>query len=117
MVGAPYTARNIDCLAPGGRLVQIAVQQGTEATVNLAKIMRKRLTLTGSTMRPRSVEDKAQIAHELHVRVWPLLESREVKVVVDRVFPFEQVSEAHRYLDEGTHIGKVILKIEACPMK
>ena len=111
MVGAPYTARNIDCLASGGRLVQIAVQQGSEATVNLAKIMQKRLTLTGSTMRPRNVEDKAQIAHELQVRVWPLLESREVKVVVDRVFPFEQVSDAHRYLEEGKQIGKVILKV------
>jgi len=111
MVGAPYTARNIDCLASGGRLIQIAVQQGSEATVNLAKIMQKRLTLTGSTMRPRNVEDKAQIAHELQVRVWPLLESREVKVVVDRVFPFEQVSDAHRYLEEGKQIGKVILKV------
>jgi NADPH:quinone reductase-like Zn-dependent oxidoreductase len=74
MVGAPYTPRNIDCLAQGGRLVQIGLQQGAEATVNLAKIMHKRLTVTGSTMRPRSVEEKGKIGSELHERVWPLLE-------------------------------------------
>jgi putative PIG3 family NAD(P)H quinone oxidoreductase len=112
MVGGSYTARNIDCLAPRGRLVQIAVQDGTEATVNLAKIMQKRITLTGSTMRPRSVEDKAQIARELREHVWPLLESGKVKVLVDRVFPFEEAAEAHRYLEGGAHIGKVILKLD-----
>jgi putative PIG3 family NAD(P)H quinone oxidoreductase len=111
MVGAPYTARNIECLAPRGRLVQIAVQQGAEATVNLAKIMQKRITLTGSTMRPRTVEDKAQIAAELHARVWPLLESGRVKVLVDRVFPLAEAAEAHRYLEGGAHFGKVILKV------
>jgi NADPH2:quinone reductase len=98
-------------LAPRGRLVQIAVQQGAEATVNLSTIMRKRLTLTGSTMRPRTIEDKAQIARELHEHVWPLLESGKVKVIVDRVFPFEQAAEAHRYLEAGSHVGKVILKV------
>jgi NADPH2:quinone reductase len=111
MVGAPYAARNIECLAPGGRLVQIAVQGGAEATVNLAKIMQKRLTLTGSTMRPRTVEDKGRIAAELRERVWPLLESGRVKVRVDRVFPLEQAGEAHRYLESGAHIGKVILRV------
>ena len=110
MVGGSYAARNIECLAPGGRLVQIAVQQGAEATVNLAKIMQKRITVTGSTMRPRSVEDKAQIARQLREQVWPLLESGRVKVLVDRVFPLEQAAEAHRYLEAGEHIGKVILK-------
>jgi len=111
MVGGSYTARNIDCLAPRGRLVQIAVQQGMEATVNLAKIMQKRITLTGSTMRPRTVEDKAQIARELRERVWPLLESRRVRVLVDRVFPLGEVVQAHRYLESGAHIGKVILRV------
>lgn len=110
MVGGSYAARNIECLAPGGRLVQIAVQQGAEVTVNLAKIMQKRITVTGSTMRPRSVEDKAQIARELREQVWPLLESGRVKVLVDRVFPLEQAAEAHRYLEAGEHVGKVILK-------
>jgi NADPH:quinone reductase len=111
MVGAPYTARNIDCLAPLGRLVQIAVQQGAEATVNLAKIMQKRLTITGSTMRPRSVAQKGEIARDLREHVWPLLESSRVKVLVDRVFPLPEAAEAHRYLESGTHIGKVILKV------
>jgi NADPH2:quinone reductase len=94
-----------------GRLVQIAVQQGAEATINLAKIMTKRLVLTGSTMRPRSAEDKAQIARELEAEVWPLLERREVHVVLDRVFPLREVADAHRYLESGAHIGKVILKL------
>ena len=111
MVGGSYAARNIECLAPRGRLVQIAVQEGAEATVNLARIMQKRITLTGSTMRPRTVEDKGQIASELREHVWPLLEARTVRVVVDRVFPMEDAAAAHRYLESGGHIGKVILKV------
>jgi NADPH2:quinone reductase len=111
MVGGPYTPRNIDCLAPFGRLVQIAVQQGAKATVDLSKIMRKRLIVTGSTMRPRSIEDKAQIARELRDQVWPLLEQGRVKVLVDRVFPLAEAAEAHRYLESGSHTGKVILKV------
>jgi putative PIG3 family NAD(P)H quinone oxidoreductase len=112
MVGGSYTARNIECLAPRGRLVQIAAQQGAEATVNLAKIMQKRLTITGSTMRPRPVAEKGGIADELRARVWPLLESGRVKVLVDRVFPLAEAADAHRYLESGEHIGKVILKVE-----
>jgi putative PIG3 family NAD(P)H quinone oxidoreductase len=111
MVGAPYTPRNLDVLAARGRLVQIAVQQGAQATVNLAKVMQKRLTITGSTMRPRTVGEKGAIASELRERVWPLLESREVKVVVDRVFPLADAAAAHRYLESGAHIGKVILSM------
>jgi NADPH2:quinone reductase len=111
MVGATYTPRNLDVLAPKGRLVQIAVQQGAQATVDLAKIMQKRLTVTGSTMRPRSVAEKGAIANELRERVWPLLESREVRVVVDRVYPLAEAAAAHRYLESGGHIGKIILSI------
>ena len=111
MVGAPYTPRNLDVLAARGRLVQIAVQQGAQATVNLAKVMQKRLTITGSTMRPRTVAEKGAIASELRERVWPLLESREVKVVVDRVFPLAEAAAAHRYLESGAHIGKLILSV------
>ena len=112
MVGGPYTARNLDCLAQRGRLVQIAMLQGASATINLAKIMQQRLTITGSTMRPRSVAEKGAIALELRDRVWPLLESRRVKVIVDRVFPLAQAADAHRYLEGGAHIGKIILKVE-----
>jgi putative PIG3 family NAD(P)H quinone oxidoreductase len=111
MVGGSYAARNIECLAPFGRLVQIAVQSGAEATINLAKVMQKRITITGSTMRPRTVEDKGRIAAELRERVWPLLESGRVKVMVDRVFDLEDVVEAHRYLESGEHVGKVILRV------
>jgi putative PIG3 family NAD(P)H quinone oxidoreductase len=111
IVGAAYTPRNLEVLAVRGRLVQIAVQQGVEATVNLARIMQKRLTVTGSTMRPRPVAEKGAIASELHERVWPLLESGKVKVLVDRVFPLDQAADAHRYLESGAHIGKVILSV------
>jgi putative PIG3 family NAD(P)H quinone oxidoreductase len=111
IVGAAYTPRNLEVLAARGRLVQIAVQQGVEATVNLARVMQKRLTVTGSTMRPRPVAEKGAIAAELREHVWPLLESGKVKVLVDRVFPLDQTADAHRYLESGAHIGKVILSV------
>jgi len=109
IVGAPYTARNIECLAVQGRLVQVSTQQGAEALVNLGSIMRKRLMLTGSTLRPRSVEEKGEIARDLYEKVWPLLESRRVKVIVDRVYPLAEVAEAHRRMASSQHIGKIIL--------
>jgi NADPH2:quinone reductase len=112
IVGGPYAERNIECLAPHGRLVQVAVQMGATATVNLAKIMQKRLTVTGSTMRPRPPAEKGAIARELHAKVWPLLEAGSVKVVVDRVFPLAEAAEAHRYLESSAHIGKVILHVD-----
>jgi NADPH2:quinone reductase len=109
IVGAPYTARNIECLAAQGRLVQVSTQQGAEALVNLGIIMRKRLTLTGSTLRPRSIAEKGEIARELYEKVWPLLESGRVKVVVDHVFPLAQAADAHRRMASSQHIGKIIL--------
>jgi putative PIG3 family NAD(P)H quinone oxidoreductase len=112
IVGAPYTARNIECLAPLGRLVQVSTQQGAEAVVNLGTVMRKRLTLTGSTLRPRSAQEKGEIARGLHEKVWPLLESGRVKVVVDRVFPLAEAADAHRRMASSQHIGKIILKVE-----
>ena len=112
MVGGDYAQRNIDSLARKGRLVVIAVQRGVEGKVNLAKIMMKRLTVTGSTMRPRTVEEKAQIARELRETVWPLLEARKVKVVIDRVFPLDEVRSAHEYLEKGDHFGKVVLLVK-----
>ena len=111
MVGAPYTPRNLQVLSARGRLVQIAVQQGAEAIVNLAKVMQKRLTVTGSTMRPRPIAEKGEIAGELRARVWPLLESRAVKVLVDRVFPLSEAAAAHSYMESGAHIGKIILAV------
>jgi putative PIG3 family NAD(P)H quinone oxidoreductase len=111
MVAGDYAQENVNCLAMRGRLVQIAVQQGANVTLNLAKIMQKRLIVTGSTLRPRSIEEKATIAHELKAHAWPLLESGQVKVIIDRTFAFAQVREAHEYFERGTHVGKVVLVI------
>lgn len=111
IVGAAYTPRNLEVLAVGGRLVQIAVQQGANATVNLVRIMQKRLTVTGSTMRPRPIAEKGGIATELRERVWPLLESRAVKVLVDRVYPLSEAAAAHGYMETSAHIGKLILSV------
>jgi NADPH2:quinone reductase len=113
MVGGEYAEKNVGSLAMRGRLVQIAVQKGATVTVNLAKIMQKRLIITGSTLRPRSIEEKAVIAQELKAHAWPLLESGKVKVIIDRIFPFAQVKEAHEYFESGAHVGKVILDLTA----
>jgi putative PIG3 family NAD(P)H quinone oxidoreductase len=111
IVAGPYTALNLRCLATEGRLVQVGAQQGAEVTLNWMRVMQKRLTLTGSTMRPRPIADKARIARELRAQVWPLLESRQVRVLVDRVFPLAEVRQAHEHLERGRHIGKVILQV------
>jgi NADPH:quinone reductase-like Zn-dependent oxidoreductase len=111
MVGGSYTPKNVDCLLTGGRLVQIATLEGPHASIDLRKIMQKRLVITGSTMRPRTVEDKAAIARELHEHVWPLLSDKRVDVVIDRVFDLSDVQLAHEHLERGEHIGKVILKV------
>ncbi len=110
MVGGDYLQRNVSCLAQEGRLVQIAVQQGAKAQINLASIMMKRLTLTGSTLRPRSVAEKAVIAQALREKVWPKLASGEVRPIVHAVFPLEEAAAAHRLMESGAHIGKIILK-------
>ncbi len=109
MVGAPYTPRNLEVLAARGRLVQVGLLQGAEASVNLGRIMQKRLTVTGSTMRSRPIAEKGEIAGELRTRVWPLVESRAVKVLVDRIFPLAEAAAAHLYMESGAHIGKIIL--------
>jgi putative PIG3 family NAD(P)H quinone oxidoreductase len=111
MVGAPYTPGNLRVLGVRGRLVQVGLLEGGEASVNLGRIMQKRLTVTGSTMRSRPIAEKAEIAGELRQRVWPLLESRAVKVLVDRVFPLPEAAAAHRYMESGGHIGKIILSV------
>jgi len=109
MVGGDYTQRNLNCLSMNGRLVQIATLGGAKAQVHLPTLMQKRLVITGSTLRPRSIADKAVIAAELKAKVWPLLETGQVKVIVDRVFSLDQARQAHEYLEAGAHIGKVIL--------
>jgi putative PIG3 family NAD(P)H quinone oxidoreductase len=111
MVGGDYLPRNLACLADGGRLVQIAVQRGVKAELDLFKLMVKRLTVTGSTLRPRPLTEKVRIALSLAGTVWPWLVSGSVRPVVDRVLPFAQAAEAHRLMEAGQHIGKLVLKV------
>jgi putative PIG3 family NAD(P)H quinone oxidoreductase len=111
MVGGDYVARNLDLLAMDGRLVQIALIGGAKAQINMAGVLQRRLTLTGSTLRARSIAEKATIADALHARVWPLLESRAVAPVVYRTFPLRDAAEAHRVMESGAHIGKLVLTV------
>lgn len=109
IVGGEYLPRNIDCLAMHGRLVQIGLIGGARAQIDLRPILQRRLTLTGSTLRPRSAEEKGGIARELETHVWPLLEAGTVRPVISKTFPLEQASEAHRALESGEVVGKVVL--------
>lgn len=111
MVGGDYTGRNLKCLAVEGRLVQIAFLKGPKMTLNFLPVMLKRLTLTGSTIRVRDVAFKAAIAQNLHDKVWPLLESGQVRPVIDQMFPLTQAAEAHRRLESGQHVGKIMLTV------
>jgi putative PIG3 family NAD(P)H quinone oxidoreductase len=109
IVGGDYVQKNIDCLAMNGRLVQIGLLGSPRAHINLAPVMQKRLTITGSTLRIRSVEEKGAIARELEEHVWPLLAAGKVRPIVARVLPLAQAAEAHRLLEAGEIIGKVVL--------
>ena len=109
MVGGDYIERNHEAAAVEGRIVQIAFLRGAKVTVNFSRIMMKRLCHTGSTLRARDVAFKAGIAAALHEKVWPRLESGEVKVVIDSTFPLLQVVEAHRRLESNAHVGKIVL--------
>ncbi len=111
MVGGDYIARNLSILAVEGRHVSIATQRGIVAEVNFGPIMGKRLTLTGSGLRPRSVEEKGAMAASLRRQVWPLLDAGKVKPVIDRTFPLAEAAEAHRRLESSAHIGKIVLSI------
>ena len=109
MVGGEYFARNVDALAMEGRLVEIATLRGAKAEVMLTTIMQRRLTITGSTLRARSVAEKGAIARAVHEHVWPLVESGAVKPVIFKIFPLADAAGAHAVLDSGAHIGKVVL--------
>jgi putative PIG3 family NAD(P)H quinone oxidoreductase len=109
MVGGEYFARNISVLAMEGRLVEIATLHGTKAEINIATIMSRRLTITGSTLRPRSVAEKGRIAAAVHQHVWPLLESGTVEPIVHATFPLRDAAEAHRVMEASHHIGKLLL--------
>jgi putative PIG3 family NAD(P)H quinone oxidoreductase len=111
MVGGDYADRNHDAAAVEGRIVQIATQHGFKATINLLKIMQKRLTHTGSTLRPRPVADKAMIAKDLEARAWPLLASGKIKPVIDSTFPLKYAAKAHARMESSAHVGKIVLQV------
>jgi putative PIG3 family NAD(P)H quinone oxidoreductase len=111
MVAGDYTERNIAAAAEEGRIVQIAVLGGAEIKINIARVMMKRVTLTGSTLRPRTREAKAGFARALEAKVWPLLASGKVGVVMDSTFPLAKAADAHRRLESGAHVGKVVLVV------
>jgi NADPH2:quinone reductase len=111
MVGGDYVERNIQVAAEDGRIHQIAFQTGSKVTVDLMRLMLKRVTLSGSTLRPRTMEVKGKIAQGLQEQVWPLLAKGQVKPVIDSTFPLDQASEAHRRMETNAHIGKIILTI------
>ena len=112
MVAGDYLPRNLKCLAVEGRLVIIAVQRGPKVErFNVLPVMLRRLTVTGSTLRPRSVEQKAAIAHALHAKVWPLLAAGTVRPVVHARFPLADAAGAHRLMESGEHVGKIVLEV------
>jgi NADPH:quinone reductase-like Zn-dependent oxidoreductase len=111
MVGGDYVQRNLSALAVEGRLVFIAFLRGAKVELNLAPVMMKRLTITGSTLRARPVADKAPIAQALRQRVWPLLANGTIKPVIDRIFPLTEASAAHALMESNRHIGKILLQV------
>lgn len=111
MVGGSYMPRNVKALKDDGRLVQIAFLGGPKVELNFAEVMMRRLTITGSTLRPQSPLAKARIAEALERHVWPLINSGAVRPVMDRSFPLEDAAEAHRRMESSEHIGKIVLKV------
>ncbi len=111
MVAGDYVPRNLACLAEDGRHVTIAVQGGVRAEINMAAVMVRRLTLTGSTLRPRPVSFKTLVADELHRSVWPHVEAGRLRPVIDATFPLARAADAHRRMEAGDHVGKIVLTI------
>ena len=111
MVGGDYTDRNIVAAAEDGRIVQIATLGGAEIKINVARLMMKRVTLTGSTLRPRTREVKAGFAAAIEAKVWPLVTAGKFEVVVDSTYPLEQAADAHRRMETSLHVGKIVLTL------
>jgi len=109
IVGGDYLTRNLEALAMEGRLVQIGLMGGAPGPIDFRRLLNRRLTITGSTLRPRTVDEKGAIAAALRREVWPLLDQGRVKPVIDRTFPLNEASEAHRRLESSQHIGKIVL--------
>jgi NADPH:quinone reductase-like Zn-dependent oxidoreductase len=113
MVGGDYLARNLSLLAPQGRHISIAVLGGRKANIDIFEIMQKRLVVTGSTLRHRSKEEKARLIGEVEAKIWPLVASGKIKPLIYRVFPIKNAGEAHKMMESGVHIGKIILEVAA----
>ena len=111
MVAGDYVAREVDCLADDGRLVIIALLGGSKAQLDMGQVLRRRLSITGSTLRPRPVAFKAAIARQLREQVWPLFGQGKLKPVIHRIFPLEQAAEAHALMESSTHVGKIVLQV------
>jgi NADPH2:quinone reductase len=111
MVGGDYVPRELKCLADDGRLVFIAYLRGPKAEINIDTVMRRRLTISGSTLRPRPVEFKGAIARSLRERIWPLIEAGRIKPEIYKTFPLAQAAEAHRLMESSQHIGKIVLTV------
>lgn len=109
MVGGDYLPRNLQCLAEDGRHVSIATQRGATAELNIMDVMRRRLTLTGSTLRPRSAAFKGAVADEIRRNVWSFVESGQLRPVMDRTFPLTEAAAAHARMEKGEHVGKIVL--------
>jgi NADPH2:quinone reductase len=112
MVGGDYFAKHVEVLARDGRLVHIATGHGAEVTLDLRKLMGKRLVITGSTLRSRSAREKTRLRDGVEAKVWPLLGSGAVRAIVDRVYPMQEVAEAQRWMESSRHIGKIVLSME-----
>ncbi|MRX07639.1 zinc-binding dehydrogenase [Pseudoduganella sp. FT25W] len=111
MVAGDYLPREVSCLADDGRIAIIATLGGGKATLDMAQVLRRRLTVTGSTLRPRSVEFKGAIAKKLKERVWPMMAERKLKPVIHTVFPLEQAAAAHALMESSSHVGKIMLQV------
>jgi NADPH2:quinone reductase len=109
MIGGDYAAGNLQSLADEGRLVMINTMKGKDVPVDLALVMRKRLSITGSMLRSRDAEFKSEIASNLEKNIWPLLASGQIKAVINSIFPAAEAAEAHRLMESSTHIGKIVL--------
>jgi putative PIG3 family NAD(P)H quinone oxidoreductase len=113
MIGGDYFPRNLACLSDEGRHVSIAFQRGAKVELAIPEVMRRRLTLTGSTLRPRSVEFKTMVADEIGRTVWPYVEGGRLKPVIDSVFPLDRAAEAHARMEAGEHVGKIVLQVRS----
>jgi NADPH:quinone reductase-like Zn-dependent oxidoreductase len=111
MVAGNYVSRNLQCLREDGRHVTIAVQGGMTAEINMAYVMSRRLTLTGSTLRPRTAAFKAMLAQEILAKVWPMVSDGALRSEMDKIFPLAETAAAHAYMESGAHVGKIMLEV------